>query len=137
MAERLNTRTVALSHRLRQVPTAGWLVLLIAGALLAAILVAVLVTPKKATITTQLLALPGGTNPTALDVRYRIDKPSHADVTCTVQAIDEDHDVVGSIADTTPARSDTSRTSTRAVTVPTSKQAVTAEITGCRVVARH
>lgn len=137
VAERVNTRTVAFSGQLRRVPTAAWLVLLIAGGVVTAILVSVLVTPTKATISTHLVAFPGGDDPRQFVVRYQIEKPSHADVTCTVQAIGIEHDIVGSVPDTTPARDDTTRTSTRDVTVPTTKQAVSAEITQCQVVARR
>jgi hypothetical protein len=132
----VNVRTIAMSRRLRQVPKAGWIVLLIGGAVLTAILVSLL-SSNRATITTQLVSLPGAESPTSIDVKYRIEKPSHAEVTCKIEAIGIKHDVVGSLIHTSPARSDTTRTATWTVTVPTSRQAVSAEISDCQIVARR
>jgi hypothetical protein len=137
VAERVNTRTTALAARLRRVPTPAWIVLLIAGAVVTALVVLVVATPNNSTTSTQLVALPDGSTASQFVVRYRIDKPSHADVTCAVQALGSGHDVVGSIDDTTPARDDTTRTSTRQVIVPTTERAVSAQITDCRIVGRH
>jgi len=118
-------------------PTAGWIVLLIAGGVITALIVSVVAVPSKSAITTQLAGLPSGSTAQQFNVRYDIDKPSHADVTCTVQALGGDHSVVGSISDTTPARNDSKRSITRQVTVPTTKQAVSAQIVDCEITARH
>ena len=138
MAERVNTRTEALARQIRRMPTAGWLVLLVAGAVITAIIVSVTVTskgPKK--ISTQLVGLPSGADASHFLVRYQIAKPSHTDVTCTVQAVGKDHEIVGSISDTIPAVTGTKRTSTRNVTVPTTELAVSANIVDCAVVAER
>jgi hypothetical protein len=137
VAERVNIRTVALSRQLQRVPTAAWLVLLIVGGVLTAIIVSVTVSDKPPTISTQLTALPKGSDATHFLVRYQIDKPSHADVTCTIQAVGVNHDIVGSVNDVTPARTDTQRQTIRQISVPTSKLAVSADITDCSVTARH
>ena len=137
MAERVNTRTEALARQIRRVPTAGWLVLLVAGAVITAIIVSVTVTSKGPKISTQLVGLPSGADASHLLVQYQIAKPSHTDVTCTVQAVGKDHDIVGSISDTIPAVTGTKRTSTRDVTVPTTKLAVSANIVDCAVVAER
>lgn len=137
MAERVNTRTEALARQVRRMPTAGWLVLLVAGAVITAIIVSVTVTSKGPKITTQLLALPSGADASHFLVRYQIVKPSHTDVTCTVQAVGKDHDIVGSMTDTIPANTGTKRTSTRDVSVPTTELAVSANIVNCAVVAER
>ena len=137
MAERVNTRTEALARQVRRMPTAGWLVLLVAGAVITAIIVSVTVTSTGPKISTQVSGFPSGADASHFLVRYRIDKPSHTDVTCTVQAVGKDHEIVGSITDTIPANTGTKRTSARNVSVPTTELAVSANIIDCAVVAER
>jgi len=137
MAERVNQRGEAIGRRLRQVSTGTWLVLLVAGALLTALIVSLVSSGHKDTVTTRLTALPAGGDDTHLPVRYEIVKPSHTEVRCRVDAIGVEHDVVGSLVDVTPAWSTGKRSAVRDVTVPTTKKAVSADITDCTIVNPH
>lgn len=136
MAERVHARSLSVSRRLERVSTGTWLVLLVVGGLLAALVVGLLFTGSPAKVSTQLTALPAGSDRAHFLVRYRITKPSHTEVRCTLTATDERHEVVGSFTDTIPARADAQRTTSRSVTIPTTGLAVSSDVTGCSITSR-
>lgn len=130
MAERVRPPST-LGRRLATVPGWAWVTALVLGALLTALLVSILVPGTGSGISASLQALPAGADDHQLPVRYVLTAPPQDAVQCTVEAIDQDHLLVGSILDTVGIRRNGQRSTTRDVRVPTSHRAVSAQIGNC------
>lgn len=138
MAERVRPKRGTFGARFAKVGTGTWLVLLVAGALLTAILVALVTSGRPATVGAQLRALPrAGQDTKRLPVSYDVSKPPRTEVECTVHAVGKDHGLVGQLIDIVPVRADGKTTTTRNVVVPTTARGVTAVVSGCHITARR
>jgi hypothetical protein len=134
VAERVARRRAAWARRIETVSTGTWLVLLLAGGLVVALLVGLFVSAGSPAVAAQLRALPAGATPRSLPVTYVVTKPTRTDVACDVEAVGVGHDVVGTLSDRLPAAA--GRSVQRTVVVPTSALGVSATIV-CRITARH
>jgi hypothetical protein len=115
--------------RARRLPAAVWFVLLVALGLLAAVVVAVVGhtnNPLDAEVRNFQVD-----SPARITVSYQVTKSPLSTSRCQLQAVDVDHDVVGTSDDTVGPTQHNQKTTIRSVTITTSQPAVSAQMGSC------
>lgn len=133
MAERIG-RGLPFEHssavaRARRLPAAVWFVLLVAVALLAAVVVAILghtSNPLDAEVRNFQVE-----SATRITVSYEVTKSTLSTSRCALQAVDVDHDVVGTSYDVVGPTDHNQKTTIRSVSIVTTSPAVSAQLGTC------
>ncbi|HEY5334901.1 MAG TPA: DUF4307 domain-containing protein [Mycobacteriales bacterium] len=134
MAERVG-RTLpggALLARAQKLSGAVWIVLLVAGALVVGIVVAIVghnSNPLNATVLGGFTA----DNPHAFTVSYEVTKHPLATSECDIEVQDENHNKVGEVIDTIGPTANNATSTTKRLVIPTTGQGVTAIIDRCHL----
>ncbi len=115
--------------RARRLPASLWFVILVVLALVVAVIVAIVAhtsNPLDAEVRNFSV-----TSPTATSVTYQVTKSPLSTSRCQVQAVDVDHDVVGTTDDVIGPTDHNQRTTVKTVTVKTTTIAVSAQLGTC------
>lgn len=134
MAERVG-RTLpggTLLARAAKLPSAVWVVLLVAAAVLVGIVVAI-VGHNSNPLTANVLGGFKADNPHAFTVSYQVTKNPQATSECDIEVQDEYHDTVGSVIDTIGPTANNVKTTTKQLVIKTTGQGVTAIIDRCHL----
>lgn len=134
MAERVGRRLPggSLVARARELPGAVWLVLLVAGAVVAAVVVAV-VGHSSNPLTANIVGGFRSDDPHAFTFSYTVTKNPLATSECEIEVQDGSHEKVGSVVDTVGPTPNNVRTTRKQLVVPTRDQGVTAIIDRCHL----